>query len=181
MHFKGIDWAIWRGEKSWLAFRGGYSGGNHDNNELGQFILGHGQDRFLIDPGYGAIKASEHNCPTLHAMEQTDCALAPVTGLLNTENGFYLECDIQKAFPFATTFYNRHLLLIDDDHLLLLDDMNGAGDMRVSVEGHFQTHYPCGTNGTWLEDQWSDMIPATLNYLSITGPSWKRNGRFRTT
>ncbi len=142
MHFKGIDWAIWRGDKSWLAFRGGFSGGNHDNNELGQFILGHGQDRFLIDPGYGAILASEHNCPTLHGMEQTDCALAPVTRSLETENGFYLECDIQKAFPYAATFYNRHLLLIDDNHLLLLDDMEGSGDMRVSVEGHFQTHYP---------------------------------------
>ncbi len=142
MHFKGIDWAIWRGDKSWLAFRGGFSGGNHDNNDLGQFILGHGQDRFLIDPGYGAILASEHNCPTLHGMEQTDCAMAPITRSFETENGFYLECDIQKAFPYAATFYNRHLLLIDDDHLLLLDDMDGPGDMRVSVEGHFQTHYP---------------------------------------
>ncbi len=156
IHFKGIDWAVWRGDKSWLAFRGGSSGGNHDNNDLGQFILGHGQDRFLIDPGYGAIKASEHNCITLHSLEQTDCATAPVTRSFEYDDGFYLECDIQQAFPFATSFYNRHLLLLDDNHLLLLDDVKGTGERRVSVEGHFQTRYP---------------VERTGNGWKITGPT----------
>ncbi len=142
MLFKGINWAMWRGKKSWLAFRGGFNGGNHDNDDLGHFILGFGNDRFLIDPGYGATKASQHNCITLRGMEQTDCATAPVTRSFEYDDGFYLECNIHQAFPFATSYYNRHLLLLDDDHLLLLDDVKGAENRRVSVEGHFQTRYP---------------------------------------
>ena len=142
MHFKAIDWAMWRGEKSWFAFRGGFNGGNHDNDDLGHFILGHGQDRFLIDPGYGATKASEHNCITIRAHEQTDGAVAPITRSFEHADGCYLVCDIQQAFPLVTSHYKRHLLQIDDNHLLLLDDVKGADSLRVSVEGHFQTRYP---------------------------------------
>lgn len=142
MHFKGIDWAIWKGKKSWLAFRGGFNGGNHDNDDLGQFILGYGQDRFLIDPGYGATVASQHNCVTIRAHEQTDGATAPVTRSFEYDNGFYLVSDIRQAFPLVTIHYNRHLLLLDDEHLLLLDDIKGKDKLRVSVKGHFQTRYP---------------------------------------
>jgi hypothetical protein len=42
----------------------------------------------------------------------------------------------------VTSHYNRHLLQIDDDHLLLLDDVKGTDSLRVSVLGHFQTRYP---------------------------------------
>ena len=142
MHFEGIDWAMWRGETSWLAFRGGYNGGNHDNDDLGNLIMGHGRDRFLIDPGYGANKASEHNCITVRGHEQTDCATSKITRAFEHEDGFYLVCDIREAFPLSVSHYNRHLLLLDDQHLLLIDDVKGKEEKRVWVNGHFQTRYP---------------------------------------
>ncbi len=141
-HFDGIDWAMWRGEKSWLAFRGGFNGGNHDNDDLGNLILGYGQDRFLIDPGYGANKASQHNCVTIRSHEQTDCATSHIRMAFEQENGFYLVCDIREAFPHAVSHYNRHLLMIDDNHLLLIDDVAGTNNRRLWVNGHFQTRYP---------------------------------------
>ncbi|MGC9343477.1 MAG: hypothetical protein ACP5E3_12305 [Bacteroidales bacterium] len=151
IHFKGIDWAIWKGKNSWLAFRAGFNGGNHDNDDLGHFILGYGADRFLIDPGYGAPSASQHNCFTLRGMQQTDCATAPITESFEHENGFYLLSDIQQAFPLSTSYYKRHLLLIDDEHLLLLDEIKGKDNLRVSAKGHFQTRYPVEqTDNGWL-------------------------------
>jgi hypothetical protein len=141
-HFKGIDWAVWRGEQSWLAFRSGYNGGNHDNDDLGTLILGYGQDRFLIDPGYGAVDASQHNCVTLRSHEQVDHATSYIRKSFETNEGFYLVCDIKEAFPNTASKYNRHLLMIDDKHLLMIDEIRGIGDNRVGVRGHLQTRYP---------------------------------------
>lgn len=141
-HFAGIDWLRWRGRRSWLAFRAGFNGGNHDNDDLGTFILGIDDERFLTDPGYGATKASQHNCVTIRRHEQTDGAVAPIVRADETPDGFYVDCDLQAAFPHALAHYHRHLLLIDDLHLLLLDDIKGRGCMRADVRGHFQTRLP---------------------------------------
>jgi hypothetical protein len=122
-HFKGIDWLTWHGEHTWLGFRSGFNGGNHDNDDLGTFILGYDDERFLCDPGYRVNPASEHNCITVRDYEQTDYATARITQLRPFDGGFYLCCDIQEAFPLATAHYNRHLLLIDDAHLLVIDDV----------------------------------------------------------
>lgn len=141
-HFSGIDWLTWRGEKTWLAFRSGFNGGNHDNDDLGNFILGFGDERFLCDPGYGPKDASQHNCITVRHFEQTDCATARIERLEELERGFYLKCNIQEAFPHVCDHYDRHLLLTDDRHLLLTDDVAGVNDIRTTVRSHLQTRLP---------------------------------------
>jgi hypothetical protein len=141
VHFPGIDWLRWRGERTWLAFRSGYNGGNHDNDDLGTFILGIDEERFLCDPGYGAVKASQHNCVTLRRHEQTDGATARIVRLDELPGGFYLECDLREAFPHMLRHYRRHLLMIDGMHLLLLDDILGTR-VRIDTRGFFQTRLP---------------------------------------
>ncbi len=138
-HFRGIDWLTWRGEQSWLAFRGGWNGGNHDNDDLGNFILGFEGERFLHDPGYGPSLASQHNCVTIRRHEQTDDAVAPIVKLQDFGDGFYLLCDIREAFPHILEHYFRHLLLIGDRHLLLLDDIKGRDDRRINNRGYLQS------------------------------------------
>ncbi|MDD4225294.1 MAG: heparinase II/III family protein [Mariniphaga sp.] len=150
-HFKGIDWITWRGEQSWLAFRAGFNGGNHDNDDLGHIILGYGKDRFLIDPGYGAINASQHNCITLRSHEQTDGATGFIRKAFETKNGFYLVSELKEAFPYIASKYNRHLLMINDKHLLMIDEIRGVGDNRVGAQGHLQTRYPVTrTDNGWM-------------------------------
>ncbi len=182
-HFDGIDWAMWRGENSWLAFRGGFNGGNHDNDDLGHLILGYGQDRFLIDPGYGANKASEHNCITIRGHEQSDCATSYIRRAFEHETGFYLVCDIREAFPHTASHYNRHLLMIDDSHLLLIDDVAGTEKRRLWVNGHFQTRYPVertlkgweihGVNETCKIDLLFDFGPQSEVEWDYMGPITK--------
>ena len=176
-HFTGIDWATWRGEKSWLAFRGGFNGGNHDNDDLGNIILGYGRDRFLVDPGYGANKASEHNCITVRGHEQTDCATSYIQKALEHEEGFYLVCDIQDAFPHTTSHYNRHVLLIDDAHLLLIDDVMGSFNRRVWVNGHFQTRYPVNETETGWKVEGPEET-CNIHLLFDFGPLAEEQWRF---
>lgn len=141
-HFTGIDWLTWHGEHTWLAFRSGFNGGNHDNDDLGTFILGYDDERFLIDPGYRVNDASEHNCITVREFEQTDCATAHILRLEEMPGGFYLGCDITEAFPLALQHYDRHLLLVDDAHLVMIDDVLCHPAYRTWARSYLQTRMP---------------------------------------
>ncbi len=141
-HFQGLDWVTWHGPKTWLAFRSGFGGGNHGNWDLGHFILGRGRERFLVDPGYGAQQTARHNAVTIRHRDQTDCATATIFRLRELENGFYLVCDLQPAYPHSLSVYRRHLLLIDDEHLLVLDDFTGRHGHRTTAKWHLQTRLP---------------------------------------
>jgi hypothetical protein len=140
--FQGLDWVTWHGDHTWLAFRGGFNGGNHCNHDLGHFIFGVDKDRFLIDPGYGADHANQHNCLTIRHHGQTDCATAPIFRLRERPGGFYLACDLSDAFPHSLAFYYRHLLLIDETHLLLIDHLLGRAGRRLGAAYHLQTRCP---------------------------------------
>lgn len=141
-HFKAIDWLIWRGDRSWLAFRSGYNGGNHNNRDLGQIVFGVDGTRYLVDPGYGAAHASMHNCPTVRLHDQTDGATACITALQELPGGFQLTCDISEAFPFVLDYYERHVAVVDDEHLVIVDDICGRNQIRNDMMGHFQTRLP---------------------------------------
>ncbi|MEX0774197.1 MAG: heparinase II/III family protein [Phycisphaeraceae bacterium] len=140
-HFRGLDWLTWRGNTSWLALRAGNNGGNHNHRDLGQIIFGLDDTRFLIDPGYGATATSMHNCPTVRRSDQVDGATARITNLQSFDRGFKLVVDISEAFPFVLEHYHRHVAVVDDEHLILIDDIQGAGQ-RNDMFGHFQTNLP---------------------------------------
>jgi hypothetical protein len=167
-HFTGIDWVTWHGKHSWLGFRSGLNGGNHDNDDLGTFILGYDGDRFLCDPGYRINNASQHNCVTVREFEQTDCAVAHIDILEPLADGFYLRCDITQAFPLALQHYDRHLLLIDDTHVLLIDDIQCHPAYRTWARSYLQTRLPVQETPTgWCIQGESNLLHVKL--LSDTG------------
>lgn len=167
-HFQGIDWLTWHGAHTWLSFRGGFNGGNHDNDDLGTFILGYDDERFLCDPGYRVNDASEHNCITVRDFEQTDCATAPITRVLPQDGGFYLCCDIREAFPLALVHYDRHLLLVDDAHLLLIDDVLCHPAYRTWARSYLQTRMPVEETGAGWRLQ-GKALALNVHLLSDTG------------
>ncbi len=167
-HFEGIDWLTWHGEHTWLGFRSGFNGGNHDNDDLGTFILGYDDERFLCDPGYRVNNASEHNCITVRDFEQTDCATARITRLVPLEGGFYLCCDIREAFPLALAHYDRHLLLVHDAHLLFIDDVLCHPAYRTWARSHLQTRLPVEeTHAGWCIQ--GEKVDLKVHLLSDTG------------
>lgn len=149
-HCPTLDWFIWQGPKTYLAFRSGFNGGNHNNFDLGQIIFGSGVDRFLVDPGYGASATHQHSCVTVRGKDQTDSAVAKIFRVRPFDNGFYLACDLSPTFPHALTHYCRHLLLIDESHLLVVDDLRGALGRRTSAHFHLQTRCPWSREGDTL-------------------------------
>ncbi len=140
--YNGIEWGVWNGESSWGVFRGGFNGGNHDNFDLGHFIYGIGKDRFLIDPGYGAKRADMHNCATFKLQDQSEHSNAPILETEDRENGFYLCCNLQECYPHLMEYYYRHLLLVEDDTFIIVDEAGARHPHRNDAQYNLQTHFP---------------------------------------
>ncbi len=141
-HFQGIDWLTWHGDRSWLAFRSGFNGGANNNRDLGQIIFGLDETRYLIDPGKGSGEADKHNCITVRHKDQVHGATARITTLEEFDGGFRLVCDIQQAFPGELAHYDRHLAVVDDQHLIIVDHVVGRDAIRNDMVGHLQTRLP---------------------------------------
>ena len=139
-HFRGLDWAVWRGPEAWLGWRCGNNGGNHNNLDLGHFIFGRGGDRFLVDPGYGASRTSQHNAVTIRGKDQADLATARILICRETPTGAYLACDLRECFPHVLEAHFRHLIF-HGEHLFVVDAIRGRHGRRVSAEYHFQTDF----------------------------------------
>jgi len=146
-HFRELDWVKWTGETSWLGFRSGFNGGNHNNRDLGHFVFGIERDRFAVDPGYGAGATNQHNAVTLASPSQTVDARARVFRLRELAGGLYLCCDLTEANPHRAAYHHRHLLLVDEAHLLVIDDVLGRAGRRPGVGWHLQTHLPVDLDG----------------------------------
>ena len=138
-HFRGLDWAILHAEDTWLALRAGNNGGNHNNLDLGHFILGRGGERFLVDPGYGAQRTSQHNAVTVRGQEQADLATAPLLVCETNTSGTYLACELSECYPHVLETHVRHLI-VHEGHLFLVDALRGRVGRRVSANYHFQTN-----------------------------------------
>ena len=84
-----------------------------------------------------------HSTPLMRFHDQTECATAPIVRCdpLGSD-GFYLVCDMQKAFPFSLERFDRHLLLFADRYLLVVDDVKGRGVIRNDLQENLQTLLP---------------------------------------
>ncbi|MCW8130245.1 MAG: heparinase II/III family protein [Planctomycetota bacterium] len=182
-HFAGIDWLTWHGPKTWLGLRSGFNGGNHNNKDLGHIILGHGEERFLVDPGYGAGQTDQHNAVTVRGFGQTDCSVAKIVRAEEVPGGFVAACDLSKCFPFSLEHFQRTLLMIDDTHLLVLDDLKGAQNRRTSARWHLQTRQPWTKDGDRIVLK-GRAANLTVHLLSDTGyfgaKGWEFDGPIST-
>jgi hypothetical protein len=158
-HFRGLDWVTWRGPQSWLAFRSGFNGGNHNNFDLGHFIFGRGTTRYLVDPGYGATETIQHNAVTVRNRSQADGARATITALGELEGaGFHLACDLASCYPHLISRHMRHLLLLGDEHLFVIDEIATRGGFRATAKVHFQTTLPVRRCGEFFEIEGPDGV-----------------------
>lgn len=186
-HYRGIDWAVYHGPQTWFALRGGWNGGNHNQKDLGQFILGRGTERFLCDPGYGMGATSQHNMFTVRGQEGCDAATAPLKDIQAFDGGFRITCDLQAAFPHATERALRHLVLLNDTHLLVLDDLRGRGTLRAGARWHLQTRLPWrmdgerllleGRTATLAVHRFTDAAPVQAKEWDFRGPIRTLNWR----
>ena len=161
-HFPEIDWLSYRAGDFWMFVTAGWNGGGHHNQDQGHFILGYQDERFLCDPGYGQSSADKHNT---FRVAQNFCpgAVCPIQGLRSIAGGFYLAIDLQAAFPHATAYCRRHILVIDNKHVLLIDDV--AGRQKEWSDGYREKQF---ADPTW---SWQTRLPVDMsgNSFSIHG------------
>ena len=136
-HFPGLDWMTFHTGDMWGSFRSGYNGNNHNHKSLGHFILGFKKQRFLVAPGYGAGRPEQHNIAV--AGEQADSAEARIVRIRQWEDGLYWVCNLQNAYPNRTNIFHRHMLIIENTHVLVIDHVIGKQGKRPGVKWFLQT------------------------------------------
>ena len=158
-HFHEIDWLSYRAGDLWMFITAGWNGGGHHNQDQGHFILGYQGERFLCDPGYGQGTADKHNT---FRVGQNFChgCVCPIEGIQEFDGGFYLSVDMQEAFPHATEFCRRHIILIDHKHLLIVDE--AAGKQKQWRDGHRENQF---ADPSW---SWQTRLPVEMQDGSFT-------------
>jgi hypothetical protein len=146
VHLAGVDWLAWRGADAWLALRGGDNGGNRANRDLGTFILGWGDERFCTDPGWGVVDTVFHSCVTVRGQAQTE-AVAPIVRKRCGPGWVYAVIDLGACHPGSLSHHFRHLLLLDERELLVVDDLLGRRGGRCGARFHLQTALPAEPRG----------------------------------
>jgi hypothetical protein len=141
-HSRDLDWLSWKQGKCWLAFRSGFNGGNHNNRDLGQMVFGFGEERILIDPGYGKGETRQHSCIDLSGNSQ---GLASTAKLFTVETYtagdrqlLYLCCDLSDVYSHKINFHFRHVLVDSRGMLVVFDDLRGKQNIRLGAAGHLQ-------------------------------------------
>ena len=141
-HGRDLDWLSWKKGETWLAFRSGFNGGNHNNLDLGQIVMGYGRERVLRDPGYGAGKTGQHSCLTFQKHDQAACSEAKIfraeTYRESGHDWLYLCCDLTATFPGILLYHHRHLVVNSLGQLFLFDDALGKHGLRLGASGHLQ-------------------------------------------
>lgn len=193
-HGRELDWLSWKEADTWLAFRSGYNGGNHNNLDLGQIIFGVGGERVLRDPGYGAGKTSQHSCLTFQRHEQSPATEAKIFSAERYKAGgldwFYLCCDLGATYPGILLHHHRHLVVNSCGQLFVFDDALARRGLRLGAVGHlqfgrqlagagadwelkdssreFRLHFLTPVNFAETEDwEWRNQPVTTLSYKSL--------------
>jgi hypothetical protein len=154
-HAREIDWLSWKEGQTWIGFRSGNNGGNHNNSDLGQVILGHAEERVLCDPGYGAGATHQHSCVTVRG----NCTQAPGsqakifrahTFASERQALLYICCDLSACYANWLCYQYRHALVSSDGWLLLIDELLTRHGLRAGAVGHLQFRgEPTEVEGAW--------------------------------
>ena len=152
-HLAATDWLTWRGDDAWLALRGG-GPGNRANRDLGAFLLGWGDLRVAMDPGWGHTATADHSCVLVHGLEQP-LATARLVRWRDLPSCFWAVVDLGACHRDVLDHHYRHLLVLDEREVLVVDDLRGRAGARCGARWLFQTRLEVVPTA----DGWS--MPAT--------------------
>ena len=134
VYFRGAQQAVWKNGPWWIAMNGGWtSNRSHWNKDLGTFILVHGKDRIVRDPGYGKQETKDHSCLLINGKGQ-ETNTQGKTLLHGQDQGiYYFATDLSACYPGAgLKQYVRHFILIKDQHLVVLDQVQAQNQAYLN-------------------------------------------------
>jgi len=122
--FRGAGHVVWQSPDLWFVYNGGWvSDDSHHNCDLGTFLLVADGERFVNDPGYGAVEASDHSTVTINRSGQFQGAQAHYRRYGSGEGFHYFASDLTDCYVVEMERFVRHGLMVDGDYVVLLDDL----------------------------------------------------------
>jgi hypothetical protein len=98
---------------------------HHNQADTGSFFIDLRGERLLIDPGYYKPEAGDHSLPMIGgiAPEAPSAYTGKLVACESRGDVRYLACDSTEAYRGAARRVVRHLVLVGDEGLILLDDI----------------------------------------------------------
>jgi hypothetical protein len=121
---------------------------HHNQPDTSSFYIAWQGERLMIDPGYYKGGTNQHSLPVIDgtAPGQPDGYVGHVTSWQQGPcKG--LMCDATAAYGESVARFVRHLVMIGEDTLVLLDDIVPTGD------GHVVSQFQCGGETTQSTDK----------------------------
>ena len=121
---------------------------HHNQPDTGAYFIDLRGERLLIDPGYYKDKPTDHSLPIIGG----DAPAQPrsTTGLITDCEALgdlrLLVCDSTAAYRGAARRVARHLVMVGEEGLILLDDIVAA-DNGAKVLAQYQAGGPTGDSG----------------------------------
>ena len=175
VYFRGAQQAVWKKGPWWVAMNGGWtSNRSHWNKDLGTFILVHGKERIIRDPGYGKQETKDHSCLLINGQGQASNVAGKTILHGNDQGIYYFATDLSNCYPGAgIKHYTRHFILIEDQHLVLLDHV------QTQKPGAFKQQFQMN-QAVLLQDQHAAIQLAHGNiFMSNASPQvqdWQHSG-----
>lgn len=143
---RDIEYAIVRSGPRWdCALDAGIKGArppytHHNQADAGAVFVDVAGERLLIDPGYYKPRPTDHSLPLIDGVGPTEPSTwtARITACEVRGGLRYLACDATAAYGESADRVVRHLVMVGDRAVVLLDDIVPAGEGKVTAQ------YQCG-------------------------------------
>lgn len=138
--FRGAGHALYRYDKLWLAFNGGWiSDKSHHNYDLGSFVLVHDGERLVHDPGYGDTATGMHSTIVIDGENQADAGQAKIIGFAGGKKYHWTVCDLSQPWEARARRVLRSVIVVEGKYVVIVDDVETTG--TTDIEWRVQTRH----------------------------------------
>ncbi|MCZ7644898.1 MAG: heparinase II/III family protein [Planctomycetota bacterium] len=144
--YRDVSFAVLRTANLYVPFKGGELSCGHGQLDAGNFLVYAGKDRLLNDPGYGKIETAVHNTLLVDGKGQRkngrydggepSSAYASIEKCARIGPDRYLACDVTSCYDQPLTLFKRHLLVTDEDFVIIFDEMTAGKPATFTLNLH---------------------------------------------
>ncbi len=144
---------------------------HHNQGDTGSMFLDLRGERLLIDPGYYKDKPTMHTLPIINskAPKEPFAFVGEITDCVSRGDLRHVACDATKAYRGAAARVKRHLVMLGEEGVVMLDDI-------VVPEGKVLAQYQAGGATSDLGEARAILIEgakAKLGLQLLTRPELK--------
>ena len=121
---------------------------HHNQPDCGSYYIDCRGQKMLIDPGYYRGRPEDHSIPAIGGVNppQPQDYLAEIVACVSRGSLRYLACDSTRAYGNAARRVRRHLVMVGEAGLVLLDDIMPT-DPEAQILARYQTAWPTAAIG----------------------------------